>query len=126
LIGLCIATGALVAALPVQAFTLAWTHSIEKQRWEEDWTISAEGLRLVEGRIRGFGAGMEAPEGAKLEGGIFRYRPMLAPQATLQLAHSPFAAPYELCLAEGCRSVEQLLPGLPPMATLILSPCKTG
>ena len=33
---LCIVSGSLLAALPLTAFTLAWTHSIEKTRWEED------------------------------------------------------------------------------------------
>ena len=36
---LCLVSGSLLAALPLTAFTLAWTHSIEKTRWEEDWQI---------------------------------------------------------------------------------------
>ena len=45
------------AFVPQRAFTLAWTHSIEKTRWEEDYRVAraADGsplLRLVRARIR--------------------------------------------------------------------------
>jgi hypothetical protein len=71
---LCIAAGALVTTLAVESFTLAWTHSIEKTRWEEDWRLAGGRLQLVEARIRGSGAGMEPPAGAVLENGVWRYR----------------------------------------------------
>ena len=46
---LCVWAGAaLLATLPISDFTLAWTHSIEKIRWEEDWRISPAGLEIVE------------------------------------------------------------------------------
>ncbi|MEZ5616352.1 MAG: DUF1850 domain-containing protein [Rhodocyclaceae bacterium] len=105
---LCIAAGALVATLAVDAFTLAWTHSIEKVRWEEDWRIEAGQLHLVEARIRGSGAGMEPPEGAVLEKGVWRYRPALAPLERLRLAHSTFARGYELCFDGRCRPLAEL------------------
>ena len=31
---LCVAAGGLVVTLAMESFTLAWTHSIEKIRWE--------------------------------------------------------------------------------------------
>ncbi|HCN88979.1 MAG TPA: DUF1850 domain-containing protein, partial [Oxalobacteraceae bacterium] len=37
--GLCLAAAGLAITLPLQAFTLGWTHSIEKIRWEEDYRI---------------------------------------------------------------------------------------
>ena len=66
---LCLSAGTLVASLAVQAFTLAWTHSIEKVRWEEDWRIAGDRLEIVAARIRGTGAGMEPPAGAVLQAG---------------------------------------------------------
>ena len=89
---LCLVSGTLAAVLAIESFTLAWTHSIEKIRWEEDWRIEAGRLELLEARIRGSGAGMEPPEGAVLENGVWRYRPTLAPLERLRLAHSIFTA----------------------------------
>lgn len=108
---LCIAAGALVATLAVESFTLAWTHSVEKIRWEEDWRIEAGRLHLVEARIRGSGAGMEPPAGAVLEGGAWRYAPGIPPLARLRLAHSTFTAGYELCSAGRCRPLAELAGG---------------
>lgn len=123
---LCLAAGALAAKLAVESFTLAWTHSIEKIRWEEDWRIEAGQLRIVEARIRGTGAGMEPPEGALLKDGVWHYRPRLMPQDTLMLTHTPYAEPHELCFAGRCANIESILPGLGPSATLHLSACKAG
>jgi hypothetical protein len=50
---LCLSAGAATAALAVNAFTLAWMHSIEKTRWEEDWRIEGSLLRVVAASIRG-------------------------------------------------------------------------
>ncbi len=105
---LCLSAGALVATLAVESFTLAWTHSIEKIRWEEDWRIEAGLLHLVEARIRGSGAGMEPPAGAVLENGTWRYRPVLAPLARLRLANSTYAADYLLCFESRCRPLAEL------------------
>ena len=105
---LCLSAGAVAAVLAVESFTLAWTHSIEKIRWEEDWRLSAGRLHPVEARIRGAGAGMEPPAGAVLENGVWRYRPALAPLERLRLAHSTFAQGYELCLEGRCRPLAEL------------------
>ena len=106
---LCIAAGALVATLAVESFTLAWTHSIEKIRWEEDWRIEDGRLRLDEARIRGSGAGMEPPAGAVLENGVWRYVPRLDPLPRLRLAHSIFTAGYELCVNRRCRPLAEIV-----------------
>ena len=52
--------------IPAQQVTLAWTHSIEKQRWEEDYAVqpgaTAEAppvLQALAARVRGSAAGME-------------------------------------------------------------------
>ena len=63
----------------MQSLTLAWTHSIEKIRWEEDWLIEGDRLRLDEARVRGSGAGMEAPSGSRFESGVWRYDPHFCP-----------------------------------------------
>lgn len=107
--GLCIAASSLIVFLPLQTFTLAWTHSIEKIRWEEDWRVEAGRLQLVEARIRGSGAGMEPPAGAVLEKGVWRYTPQLAPLERLNLAHSNFTPGYELCTGGRCRPLAELV-----------------
>ncbi len=57
MIGLCMGlAGAVWAQLPLPAFTLAWTHTIEKIRWEEDYRVTPSGLLLGEARIKGTGA----------------------------------------------------------------------
>lgn len=120
---LCLAAGALTATLALESFTLAWTHSIEHQRWEEDWRVAGGRLDLLESRLRGFGAGMAPGEGAILRGGVFHDRPALPPQARLRLTHSPYAGHYELCAVSRCLTFEALLPGLPEYAVITVAPC---
>ncbi|MFA7607984.1 MAG: DUF1850 domain-containing protein [Rhodocyclaceae bacterium] len=121
MIGLCLASGALSAFIAGSAFTLAWTHSIEKQRWEEDWRIEASAddalqlqLHLLEGRIHGSGAGMEPPDGARLEQGVWHY-PVNLRLTQLSLAHSAYTAGYELCVDGHCTALSDRLPGLPAL-----------
>lgn len=99
---LCLAAATLAVALPLQNFTLAWTHSIEKIRWEEDYRIVGQRLELVEARIRGTGAGMEPPEGAVLKNGVWHYRPALPLLERLTLARSSYVADYQLCWEGVC------------------------
>jgi hypothetical protein len=118
MIGLCLASGVLTAFIATQEFTLRWTHSIEKVRWEENWQVRIDDartpvLRLVEGRIRGSGAGMEPPDGARLIDGVWHY-PVGHDMAEVELAHSHYTAGYELCLPAGCRPLADYLPGLSP------------
>jgi hypothetical protein len=121
--GVCLAAGALAAALPLTQFTLAWTHSIEKIRWEEDWRVVAGKLVIDEARIRGSGAGMEPPPDAKLVDGVWHYKPEVPPLEEVNLAHSPFTKGYEICTAAGCTPLAKLLPGLPPIAVITLRAC---
>jgi hypothetical protein len=119
---LCLASGLLGARIAVAGFTLAWMHSIEKLRWEEDWRVEDAELVLVEARVRGTGAGMEPPPEARFEGGVWRY-PGRVRTARLDLAHSPYTAGYELCVAGRCAPLAAHLPGLPDSATIRLEPC---
>lgn len=86
--GLCIFGGGKAVSLAVAAFTLSWTHSVERVRWEEDWRVTAAGLELVEARVQGSGAGMEPPPGARLEQGWWSWSPDLPPLPSLVLAAS--------------------------------------
>lgn len=124
MVALCLTAGLIAATLPLAEFTLAWTHSIEKVRWEEDYRLGDAGLMLVEARIRGAGAGMEPPAGAVLERGVWRYAPQRAAQGSLSLSHSPYAGDYEICTAGDCRRLSELLPGLAAIQTVTLFPCR--
>lgn len=107
---LCIATAASVVTLSASSFTLAWTHSIEKVRWEEDYRVEGPRLRAVEARVMGSAAGMEPAAGARLEGGWWHYEPALAWHDELRLTRSAYAAEYELCFDGRCRSLAQIAP----------------
>ncbi|MDK9723535.1 MAG: DUF1850 domain-containing protein [Sterolibacteriaceae bacterium MAG5] len=120
---LCLTAGMVAATLAADAFTLAWTHSIEKIRWEEDWRVEKTLLVATEARIRGTGAGMEPPPGAVFESGVWRYRPALAPQEALRLTHSPHTAGYELCVAGRCSPLAEHLPSIGANAVIELKAC---
>lgn len=85
---LCILTGAKTLALAATAFTLSWTHSVEKIRWEEHWKATPAGLVVTEGRIEGSGAGMDPPPDAILKDGAFVYTPHVPPIPDLVLGSS--------------------------------------
>ena len=102
---LCVAAGGTaLLRIAATAFTLAWTHSVERVRWEEDWAVAPGGLTLVEARVRGSAAGMEPAPEARLSEGWWRWRPGRGPQAELVLAASG-ATPdgWTLCAAGTCR-----------------------
>ena len=108
MIGLCLGLAGVVwAQLPVSQFTLAWDHTIEKIRWEEDYRVTPQGLLLGEARVRGTGAGMEIPEGASLQDGSWHYRRVLPPLQSLNLGRTPEAGDFELCFDGSCRLMSQ-------------------
>lgn len=121
--GVCLAAGALHAFIAATQFTLAWTHSVEKIRWEEDYRVSAGRLVLEEARIRGSGAGMDPPPGAVLRDGAWHYRPHLLPLPALELARSRYTSDYELCLRSACRPLGQWIPV--SAGPTRLSPCRS-
>lgn len=125
MIALCLGLAASIGAvIPAQQFTLAWNHSIEKIRWEEDYQVHAEVLELIEARIRGSGAGMEPPADALLRNGVWHYRPASRIVPRLSLARSAVVADYELCVAGSCRALGDYLDGRFRAATYIeVFPC---
>ena len=120
---LCLSAGAVSATLAVQFFTLAWIHSIEKVRWEEDWRVGENELQIVAARVKGTGAGMEPPPGAILRDGAWHYRPAVAPMGQLILAQSPYTQGYEFCTEGRCKPLVEILPGIEETGTIVLVPC---
>lgn len=114
---------------PAPRFTLAWTHSIEKTRWEEDYrvlraAVGALALRLERARIRGSGAGMEPPVGAQLRDGWYEYQPADQPEGPLRLTRSPYTADYDWCVAGACVPLVRLLPS--DGGVTLLWPCEAA
>lgn len=117
---LCLAGGGEVIRVATLAFTLAWTHTIERTAWEEDWRVEPAALVLVEARVKGTGAGMEPPEGARFDGSWWRWMPGLSvPSVTVRRA--PEAGDWRLCVEAACRPVGEILP--PAADPVTLSPC---
>ncbi len=109
MIGLCLLVGgALRASLPAAEFTLAWEHSVEKVEWRERYRVEGAQLRIVEARIRGAGAGMEAPPGAVYRDRAWTWQPAAAAQTELRLTFSTFARDYTICAADRCRTLREL------------------
>ncbi|MCP5287674.1 MAG: DUF1850 domain-containing protein [Burkholderiaceae bacterium] len=109
---ICIAAGMAALTLAADAFTLAWTHSVERTAWQEDWRVHGAALELVQARVRGSGAGMEPPEGAQLRDGWWVYRqPLTVPVLRLAVSGATVDG-WRLCTADqGCRELESLLAG---------------
>jgi len=105
---LCLILSAKTTVIAATAFTLSWTHSVERTRWEEDWRLTPAGLEVVEARVKGSGAGMEPPEGAVLKDGWWVYRPTLPPQRELVLAQSAATGEgWMLCAGGRCTAFGQ-------------------
>ncbi len=108
--GICLlVAGSLRATLPGPDFTLAWEHSVEKIEWLERYSIDGDELRLVEARVRGSGAGMEAPVGAKLHDGAWVWRPATPPLPELRLTYSSFTRDYRVCDATRCIALGEVV-----------------
>ena len=107
---ICLIAGSKIAPLLAGALTLAWTHSVEKTRWEEDWREVPAGLELVEARVQGSGAGMEPPPGARLIEGMWRWRPDLSPLPEVVMRRSGATADWQVCVAGGCRPMDHYVP----------------
>ena len=121
-----VAVASMLAVIPAERVTLAWEHSVEKIRWEEDYVARSGRLELMEARVKGSGAGMEVPEGAVLRDGWWHYKPAMYGIEKLTLTRSTYAGDYQLCWAGACRTLTELL-GPPPRegTTVDLFVCRT-
>ena len=107
-----------VVFVAAHRFTLAWMHSIEHVRWEEDYEVQPGAapsapprLLALRARVRGSAAGMEPGPDAELRDGWFHYRPAQGVLADLWLTRSAYTADYELCVdGAACRSLAAWLP----------------
>jgi hypothetical protein len=108
-LSLCLISAGLTKTLALAAFTLVWTHSIEKVDWQEDWAITPAGLELVQARVKGSGAGMEPPPEARLVNGWFQWRPQRPLMPEVVLGNSGAAGEWRLCSDGRCRTLSEIL-----------------
>lgn len=117
----CLFAGTKIAVVATSLFTLSWTHSVEKVRWEEDWRLTPAGLIVEEARVKGSGAGMEPPEGSRLSDGWWRYRPTLPALEELRLGVSGATGQgWRLCADGQCLD---LASALPAAESLVIARC---
>jgi hypothetical protein len=108
---LCLLAAGATVRLGTLALTLAWTHSIEKTRWEEDYRATPAGIVVTQDRIQGTGAGMEPPPDATFDGKWWRYDPHMAPQPSVILRRSgATVGDWQVCIAGACRDMGTYLP----------------
>jgi hypothetical protein len=131
-LGICLSLAVALQGSPavfvsVTEFTLAWTHSIEKVRWEEDYAVRLDPLsqqpvlHAVQARVRGSAAGMEPPPDAVLRQGWYHYTPAIKTPPELRLTRSEFTPDYEVCLPGRCQPLSDWI-GSDGGVTL-LKPC---
>jgi hypothetical protein len=100
---LCILAAGKTLTLAAAAFTLSWTHSVERTEWREAWALTSEGLVLTEARVKGSGAGMDPGPGAREVDGWWVWRPEMPPVPELVLAASgATTSPWRLCAKQDC------------------------
>lgn len=114
--------GVVRATLPASEFTLAWTHSVQKTRWEERYRFDGNGLLLVEARVESSGAGMEPPPEARLVDGFWTWRPRRHLPA-LRITRSGYTADYRLCWNGGCRELGSMIGATPEGTVVDVAPC---
>jgi hypothetical protein len=107
-LSLCFASAGAVKTLGLAAFTLAWTHSVEKVEWQEDWRVTPQGLQLVAARVKGSGAGMEPPPEARLIDGWFQWQMARAPLPEVVLGNSGAAGEWRVCSNGHCRTLSDI------------------
>ena len=105
---LCLTSVGVVKTLAVAAFTLVWTHSVEKVEWQEDWRVTAQGLELAQARVKGSGAGMEPPADARLVDGWFQWNPARAAMPEVVLGNSGAAGEWRLCGEANCLTLSEI------------------
>lgn len=119
---LCLAGAGAVVRLAIGAFTLAWTHTVEKTPWEESWRVTDQALVLTESRVKGSGAGMDPAPGARLVDGWYVWQPRDGARDRIVLLRNAATDDWRVC-AEGmpCATLGALIGGDADSVTL--SPC---
>jgi hypothetical protein len=103
---LCLLVGALAVPLMSERLTLAWTHSVEKIPWEEDWVEApGSGLRITATRVRGSGAGMEPAADARLVDGAWTWTPNVPVLKEVVLRRSGATEDWRVCIDGACRAM---------------------
>ncbi|MBZ6077402.1 DUF1850 domain-containing protein [Microvirga puerhi] len=118
---ICLLAGTKVVPLLAGAITLAWTHSVEKVLWEEDWRSGPAGLELVEARVRGSGAGMEPPPEAEFSNGVWKWHPKVPLLREVVLRRSGATADWQICKEGRCQPMSDLVP--PDVDPVVMQPC---
>ena len=107
----CLLAAGATVRLGTVALTLAWTHSIEKTRWEEDYRATEAGIVVTQDRIQGTGAGMEPPPDAVFDGQWWRYDPHTPPMPQVILRRSGMTvSDWQVCINGACRTMGSYLP----------------
>src|SRR5437868_13023854 len=102
---ICLLGAGKIVQLGTLAFTLAWTHSVQHTRWEEDWQITPAGLVLQEARVESSGAGMEPGPNARFDGHWWRWQPDPSARIEIVLRRARVTDDWALCYAGGCRTI---------------------
>ncbi len=105
----CFIAGSITKALQVSAFTLAWTHSVERTDWQEDWRVTADGLTLIEARIKGSGAGVDPPPHARLSEGWWRWNTAPVGRDQVVLGNSDAAGDWRICVGGRCTPLPEII-----------------
>lgn len=121
----CLAAGGVIKVLQISAFTLAWTHSVEKMRWSEQWVVTDRGLEIVQARVQGSGAGIDPPKGAELVDGAYQWKPDRPPLKELILANSGAAGEWRICI-DACRTLADYFDARVAGPTTRVTPCAAG
>jgi hypothetical protein len=126
---LCIVGGGVAVQLAVAGFTLAWTHSVERTEWRENWRIDGERLVIAEARVKGSGAGIDPPPDAHVEDGFYVWRPEPVPREEVVLRRAPEVGDWTLCAAGRCAPLGEWLGNDADPVTLYVpdgAPCVSG
>jgi hypothetical protein len=110
-VSFCLAAGAVAVRIAAASFSLAWTHTVEKTAWAEDWRVEGDRLVLVRARVQGSGAGMEPPPEARLENGFYVWEPDVPPLPEILLRRADQAGDWRLCAVGRCSTLGEWLGG---------------
>ena len=99
---------------------------VQHQELQAFAVIHHPAIHLVEARVLGSGAGMEAPAGSRFERGVWHYDPHVAPLQVLRLTHSIYTAGYEICHDGACQALAESAPRATNGDVIALSACPAG